>query len=360
MARRVAFCMSVFDEDDANEWLGAEVEEGPGRALVCPPAVKALLILAFKDDAWTEDDTLDDDCKPADIDTWVAILKDASETHKTAVKSADIVRFKRWLSGHKVKDEDVDDVFSPSKQCLDDCAAQGAPTYRDLLFLDQSVYLGRPAGKSELVGAEYATPPGRSQGGTEARKGKLNTFDAELERCIDRGSAAGLDAFVLNLATLLSKHDHPFANGAAARINQWWMSLTQVMAKHRPDVKLAYIREYRTVYRGRGLPALYDGEIFARACGPEDAERATKEPQGDHYNALAAQMAELMKAQAGLAATVGTVAARLGALQSSLDGGPIRPSKLKCHYCGEEGHLKRDCPKLETERKAEGVSRPKA
>ena len=133
------------------------------------------------------------------------------------------------------------DVFSPSKQCLEDCANQGAPTYRDLLFLDQSVYLGRPAGKSELVGAEYATPPGRSQGGTEARKGKLNTFDAELERCIDRGNATGLDAFVLNLATLLSKHDHPFSYGAAARINQWWMSLTQVMAKRRPDVKLAYI-----------------------------------------------------------------------------------------------------------------------
>lgn len=332
------------------------MEECEGRPLLCPATIQALLLQAFKDGAWTEDDTLDDECKQADIDLWVAVVKDSADMLKKVIQSADILRFKRWLWAHKSGDEDEDDVYSPSKQCLEDCSNQGAPTYHDLLFLDQSVYLGRPAGKGELVGAEYATPPGRSQGGTEARKGKLNTFDAELERCIDRGSATGLDTFVLNLATLLSKHDHAFANGAAARINQWWMSLTQVMAKRRPEVKLSYIREYRTVYRGRGLPVLYDGEIFARACGPEDEESAPRAPKGDRYDALAIQMAELMSAQQGLAATVGTVASRLGTLQASLNGGGggggSGLGKMKCHYCGEEGHKKHECPKAEAEKKA--------
>ena len=51
----------------------------------------------------------------------------------------DLLRFKRWLWAHKDRDEDGDDVYTPSKQCKEDCANQGAPTYKDLLFLDQSV-----------------------------------------------------------------------------------------------------------------------------------------------------------------------------------------------------------------------------
>ena len=102
-----------FDADDTSEWLGAEVEKSPDRPLVCPAVCQQILVKAFQDKKWPEDDTVDDDCKPADVELWVAILKDAAVKHKTDLNSADLFRFKRWLWAHKVKDEDGDDVSTP-------------------------------------------------------------------------------------------------------------------------------------------------------------------------------------------------------------------------------------------------------
>ena len=98
-----------FENEDASDWLGAEVEEGQGRPLYCPATIQTLLVQAFKDGAWTEDDT----CKQADIDLWVAVVKDSSEGQKKAIQSADILRFKRWLWAHKSGDEDEAETSSP-------------------------------------------------------------------------------------------------------------------------------------------------------------------------------------------------------------------------------------------------------
>eukprot|EP00966_Prymnesium_polylepis_P183811 4260532-Prymnesium_polylepis.1 len=51
--------------------------------------------------------------------------------------------------------------------------AQGATAYTDLLFLDASRHLSRPAGKGDLVGAEYGVPPSQCKGGKDAVKCKL-------------------------------------------------------------------------------------------------------------------------------------------------------------------------------------------
>eukprot|EP00966_Prymnesium_polylepis_P138839 3208451-Prymnesium_polylepis.1 len=39
-----------------------------------------------------------------------------------------------------------------------------------VLFLDASRHLGRPAGKGDLVGAEYGVPPSQCKGGKDAVK----------------------------------------------------------------------------------------------------------------------------------------------------------------------------------------------
>ena len=64
------------------------------------------------------------------------------------------MRFSRWLAAREdVVDED--DPASKYKPCSEECKAdmtkQGAKAFSDLVFLDQSLFLERPAGKSDIV-----------------------------------------------------------------------------------------------------------------------------------------------------------------------------------------------------------------
>eukprot|EP00966_Prymnesium_polylepis_P126915 2935241-Prymnesium_polylepis.1 len=57
----------------------------------------------------------------------------------------------------------------------------GTKNFGDLVFLDQSLFLGRPAGKGDMVDAEYmyGMPPNKSKGGKDAVKYGAETFATE-------------------------------------------------------------------------------------------------------------------------------------------------------------------------------------
>eukprot|EP00966_Prymnesium_polylepis_P075874 1759488-Prymnesium_polylepis.1 len=57
------------------------------------------------------------------------------------------VRSLRCLAAREEEDEDDGAVqkYKPSAECKAGMEKQGARSYGDLLFLDQSLYLGRPA-----------------------------------------------------------------------------------------------------------------------------------------------------------------------------------------------------------------------
>ena len=71
-------------------------------------------------------------------------------------------RFIRWLKSFG--EEDVDGTPSlglgtPSETAQADMKAQGAETLGDLMWLEVSLFLGRPAGSRELAGVEAGSWP---------------------------------------------------------------------------------------------------------------------------------------------------------------------------------------------------------
>jgi len=112
---------------------------------------------------------------------------------------------------------------------------------------------------------------------------------------------------------------------------------------------IAYLEEYRTIYRGRGIPALYDAEIFALAttpCGSEEADQ-----RGDPE--LKRQLETMAKSQAQMQQVISTLTTKLGKMSTGANlGAPDsstwseRMAKGLCTHCGARGHLKAKCPTL--------------
>jgi len=111
---------------------------------------------------------------------------------------------------------------------------------------------------------------------------------------------------------------------------------------------IAYLEEYRTIYRGRGIPALYDAEIFALATTPRDPEEA--DARGDPE--LKQQLESMAKSQAQMQQMISTLTTKLGKLSTPNGGGSDpstwseRMAKGLCTHCGERGHMKAKCPTL--------------
>ena len=93
-------------------------------------------------------------------------------------------------------------------------AKQGAKPFSDLVFLDQSLFLGRPAGKGDIVDAEYGMPPSKSKGGKDAVKYGAETFATEIKASRKQQSVQPIKTFVLQCANSLLGCDHAFASKA--------------------------------------------------------------------------------------------------------------------------------------------------
>ena len=138
---------------------------------------------------------------------------------------------------------------------------------------------------------------------------------------------------------------------------------------------LFYLEEYLRVYRGRGLPVLYDAEIASRSQGKgkggptkplmsagaeEQKGQDGLQSRDDAAKALSDQMAELLKAQSQIASSVSSMAGQVSKLQSEVaavkaaqasnqggggSGQPFTPFMHRtCHHCGEKGHVIAECP----------------
>ena len=361
--------MAEWTEEECEEWLLGEKKAG-SRTIVCPADVKDILLDGFKDDVWDEGDVPSESSPltARDEKVMLEILDACAEKLTKAVGKPDRMRFVRWLAARE--DEDVDDgavqKYKPSAECKADMEKQGARSYGDLLFLDQSLYLGRPAGKGDLVDAEYGSPPSKSKGGKDAVKYKAETFATELAAAKKQNSTHQFQAFVMATSTSLSASDHPFASVASTRIMQWFMKGKRAMQAWGPLAELAYFEEYVRTWRGRGIPLLYDSEIASHAQGvgaaggegpsvdrregPKQKGRQQSEDASSDFAAMASQMSELVKAQAAMSQSVGTLGGQVSNLMSEVSniksgggmggGGAFVPfNQRTCNNCGETGHI---------------------
>lgn len=345
-----AATMAAWTEVEAAEWLGAENSEGD-RELKLPDRVVQHLVQAFKDGIWDEDDIVQEGetCTKADVDTWKGVFTDADAKKKTSTLVSDIARFLRWLHAFSGDDEDASSKYKPSETCVEDIKTQGASTYHDINFLDVSLFLGRPAGKSDLVDSEYGTPASRSKGGKDAVKYKLPTFETAMAASKREVSLAPVQTFILQTTNSLQKGcDHQFAASAAARINNWWMRGNRALEPRGVLAVLTYFEDYRIAYRGRGLPEEFDAEISQRAAGVTESgnpgssgRHASQGRQKDEeMSSLTSQISDLIK-------TIKDQNSRIGQLEAEVKGG----KKDRCNICGATDHWARNCPEKKSNRK---------
>ena len=141
----------------------------------------------------------------------------------------------------------------------------------------------------------------------------------------------------------------------ASRITQWW-SETQTISND-SKIMMDYISEYFRKYAGRGLPEIVDIVVATRVSGSRSggglSQDAVREIVNTAKNAFTAQINQLKQ-------ELGAVKSELGRVKNTgTPGGPgtQRPGNpnIKCHYCGETGHVARFCPlkKKEEEEKKE-------
>jgi hypothetical protein len=140
--------MAEWTEEECEEWLLGE-KKVDGRTIVCPAEVKDILLDGYKDDVWDEGDVPPESSplSARDEKVMLEILEACADKLSKTVEKTDRMRFVRWLAAREHGDEDDGAVqrYKPSAECKADMEKQGARSYGDLLFLDQSLYLGRPA-----------------------------------------------------------------------------------------------------------------------------------------------------------------------------------------------------------------------
>ena len=189
-----------------------------------------------------------------------------------------------------------------------------------------------------------------------AVKAKSATFDTVLERAEKAKSLQPLETFVLECSHQLNMCDDSFGQKASANIMQWWHRGTRGLQFFGVDAQLAYFRDFRVMYKGRGFPLPYDGELANRAMGSarpaQEADGSTKGTNKD-ASKMDEKLDKLVEATSALGTTVGQLAGSLKTIQGEVASlkkkvsGEEEGGELRCNYCKQLGHVKANCPKLQ-------------
>ena len=357
----------------AEEWLGGVHE---GKEL--PSTLQELLLDGFDKGQWTESiiPDMDETVQVEDVmELWAAAHEGSADSARAKPRAVDKVMLKQWLKAQYA--EDVDEASSrtePSNQEKEDLAVQGMLKPRDLRRLELATLLGRAVNDSETDGGTYRGVPQSMAAGKLALKYKYETINTALEECIASDSLATLDRHYTTLAAELADSGMPGDAHQATRTLQFW-STTQRNMMNDVRATVAYIRDFRTFYRGRGIPVLYDTEIGMRALFGQGRAQQCHPPSfsgtrsgtsssgasslypsdsvsqigGGASVAQAEQMEKLMEMMSGLNARVGELATKV----ANTGGGADRP----CPVCGQLGHRASQCPQKLAEKADKAAKR---
>eukprot|EP00966_Prymnesium_polylepis_P081504 1888367-Prymnesium_polylepis.2 len=127
------------------------------------------------------------------------------------------MRFARWLAAreHAVDEDEPSSKYKPSEECKSDVQKQGARAIGDLVLLDQSLLLGRPAGKGvawwmrSMVCLQVRV---KGQGRSQVFEYGAETFATEVKAAKKLQNAQLLKTFVLQSCNSLLGSDHQFAS----------------------------------------------------------------------------------------------------------------------------------------------------
>ena len=387
-ARRVAaafFAVVMGDDassegwpaESAAEWLGGECG---GKVLA--PELQEILLKGYEDNEWTKDELPMDGTNVKDAqEIWEAALLGSAHAHGTVrVKPIYKVSLGQWIAAQCSSTEDDGTSSKPSSKAeKDDLAAQGMKRPIELKRLELSAFLGRTVSESETAKGSYRGMPQSMEGGKLAVKFQHPTLDTRIKMCRESGTLNVLDAHYTNLAAEMTDCGEPETERQSTRVLQFW-SLTQRNMMGEVEATLNYIDEFRTYYRGRGFPVLYDSEIGQRAmwaatrkghgkptANPLSIMSALGSSVGsgsgasslvslgsDHMSSVSqrgpgsSEIKNLSEKMESLSDIVTILAEKVGQIKIKT----FDVNELTCPVCGEKGHRARDCPeKLKNKKK---------
>ena len=184
------------------DWLGVEFDSAVGTKIKLSASIQAALTKAHADGDWDESDVPADEAaldaeELAELTKLFGTLYEDTFTAPATPKKTDKERLKQWL---KAKYEDVGskDVTSGvvSQQFKDDLAQQGMTKPAEMYYLELAMWLGRPVGEAEMVGASYRSPPTAMSGAKTAKKNgdefTSRTIDKVLKAARESGDVQGM------------------------------------------------------------------------------------------------------------------------------------------------------------------------
>jgi|TARA_B110000238_G_scaffold70171_1_gene76971 hypothetical protein len=222
-----------------------------------------------------------------------------------------------------------------------DCVSQGLP-------FDGVVALSASQEKGSIVHAHEIRENRAFEDprGFEVVKRCCKYDDFTLSKMLARGVKAMGDILQLH-HNLIRDFAHNGQIQESVLLSQWLSEVTSGF-KGEDEAMIHYLRAYRRLYAGRGLPMMWDERMAVRArnetralagptCSKVDVERMVSA-------ALASQGADMKREIQQLKASRQTGVKKPVGGEETAEARAKRVAKIKCFKCNQKGHMAADCP----------------
>ena len=222
-----------------------------------------------------------------------------------------------------------------------DCVGQSL-TLAQIIAFSASLEKGKCVEIHEIVSEVYATDPRGWDVVRRCCKYDESTFSKLLARGVD--GFAELLGMLLDLARDLAATKK---TQQSVLLSTW---INEGQSGFKGDTKsfVAYLRAYRRLYAGRGLPVMWDERMAVRARN-ETREAAGPSLSKAEVQAIVKESSSQQVAQ--LKREIETLKARRptggGGGGDSADARAKKLAGQKCFKCHKKGHLAANCPEAE-------------
>ena len=219
-----------------------------------------------------------------------------------------------------------------------DKTAQGLSGTR-ILILSAAIELGRVPAAGEVLGKiGFKSDPRLSEMAKQQRKAGMVT----LSKILDSSTGSVRRELQSHFGGLIRDFTEARFIVEASLISQWW-SETQTVSGD-DAVLVLYIKEWLRKYPGRGIPETLDVLLATRVSGTKAASGATSAELKELKDAVKSAKSEIGELKSELKRMKQSIRDSAGREGDRTDAGKGKGKGPTCHFCGERGHIAKNCP----------------